>query len=192
MLYSLSGKIIVKKSNLVVIETTGIGFKIAVSQRTGRALPKVGSRTKLFCAVSVNRDGIEICGFSDEKELEIFELLNNINGVGPKSALNILSALKIEKLLAAINQGRADLLAKSGGIGRKKAERIILELKDKIKSKRGDDLLPSMEADTEIESALKNLGYRRNDIGEALKNISPKIKKTEERLKTALKFLIRK
>ncbi len=192
MIYSLSGKIIVKKSNLVVIETAGIGFKVAVSQRTGHALPKVGSPARIFCAVSVNRDGIEICGFSDEKELEIFELLNNINGVGPKSALSILSALKIEKLLAAINQGRADLLAKSGGIGRKKAERIILELKDKIKSKRGDDLLPLMEADTEIESALKNLGYKRPEIKEALKNIPPKLKKTEERLKAALKFLIRK
>lgn len=192
MIYSLSGKIIVKKSNLIVIETAGIGFKVAVSQRTGRSLPKVGSRAKLFCAVSVNRDGIEICGFSDEKELEIFELLNGINGVGPKSALGILGNFRIEKFIAAVNQNRVDLLAKSWGVGRKRAERIILELKDKIKGKFNEETLPLMEADTEIESALKNLGYKRPEIKEAIKNIPPKLKKTEERLKTALRFLIRK
>ena len=120
MLYSLSGKIIVKKSNLVVLETTGIGFKVAVSQRTSRDLPKIGKRAKLFCVISVSRDNIDLYGFSDEKELEVFEMLNGVNGIGPKSALGILSGFPIERFLAAVSRGRSDLLAKAWGVGRKK------------------------------------------------------------------------
>ena len=189
MIYSISGKIIVKKSNLIVIETAGIGFKVAVSQRTSRSLPKVGKRAKLFCVISVSRDNIDLYGFSDEKELEVFEMLNGVNGIGPKSALGILSGFPIERFLAAVSRGRSDLLAKAWGVGRKKAERIILELKDKIKGKQNEELLPLMEADKEVEAALKKLGYKRLEIYEAIKNLSPKTKKTEERLKLALKFL---
>ncbi|MEK7193812.1 MAG: Holliday junction branch migration protein RuvA, partial [Patescibacteria group bacterium] len=189
MLYSLSGKIIVKKSNLVVLETNGIGFKVAVSQRTSRDLPKIGKRAKLFCVISVSRDNIDLYGFSDEKELEVFEMLNGVNGIGPKSALGILSGFPIERFLAAVSRGRSDLLAKAWGVGRKKAERIILELKDKIKGKQNEELLPLMEADKEVEAALKKLGYKRSEIYEAVKNLPPKTKKTEERLKLALRFL---
>jgi Holliday junction DNA helicase RuvA len=203
MLYSLSGKIIVKKSDFVVMETAGIGFKVAVSRRTSRDLPKVGKRAKLFCALSVSRDAIDLYGFSDEKELEMFEMLNSINGVGPKSALGILSSFPIERFLAVVSRGRSDLLAKSSGVGRKKAERIILELKDKIKyakaltnrrarMKLNEEALPLMEADIEIEGALKELGYKRSEIIEALEKLPPKVRKTEERLKAALKFLSRR
>lgn len=189
MLYSISGKIIVKKSDFVVLETAGIGFKISVSQRTSRSLPKVGKRAKLFCVISVSRDNIDLYGFSDEKELEVFEMLNGVNGIGPKSALGILSSFPIERFLAVISKGRSDLLAKAWGVGRKKAERIILELKDKIKRGHDDFSISLMEADADLESALKNIGYRREEIKEAIKNLPPKNKKIEERLKLALKFL---
>jgi Holliday junction DNA helicase RuvA len=191
MIYSLSGKIIAKKSDFVTMETSGIGFKILVSERARKDLPAAGAKTKLFCFLNVHQGGIEIYGFLDEKELELFELLNAAPAIGPKSALAILGRFSKEKLVAAINAGRTDLLAEVSGIGRRKAERLILELKDKFKKEKSGGFLPP-ETDSEIKVVLKNLGYRRKEIEEALKNLPEKVEKLEERIKLALKILSRK
>ncbi len=189
MIYSLSGKLTAKKFQFVVLETNGIGFKIFVSNRTLRQLPKAGSRLKLFCHTHIRQDGIEIYGFSTEKDLEIFDLLNSIGGVGPKTALRILGAVKIEKFLAAVGAGKTEMLTKISQVGKKTAQRIILELTGKIEDWKNEETLLLTEADIDIEIALKNLGYRKNEINEAIKHIPLKIKKIEERLKIALKFL---
>jgi len=190
MLYSLSGKLIVKKPQFIALETNGVGFKVFISPRTSRNLPKIGQRAKLFCITLMSRETIELYGFLSEKELEIFELLNSINGVGPKSALGILGSLKIEKFLAAVSQGRDDLLIKSWGIGGKKAQRIVLELKDKIKKSKDD--LSELEVDKDIKSALKNFGYREKEIELAMGKVPAKSKDFEEKIKQALKFLSKK
>ncbi|MEK7549039.1 MAG: Holliday junction branch migration protein RuvA [Patescibacteria group bacterium] len=189
MIYSLLGKLTAKKSQFIVLETNGIGFKIFISDRTLHQLPKIGSRLKLFCHTHIRQDGIEIYGFLTEKELEIFELLNSIGGVGPKTALRILGAVKIEKFLAAVGAGKTELLTKISQVGKKTAQRIVLELTGKIESWKNEEALLLAETDIDIETALKNLGYKKNEIREAIKYISPKIKTIEERLKIALKFL---
>ncbi len=173
-----------------MVEATGVGYKIFVSQRAYEELPQNGTNIKVFCYHRIKQEEIpELYGFLSEKELEIFELLLTINGVGPKSALNILSAVKIDNFLAVVNQGRADLITDSWGIGKKKAEKIIMELKDKIKkSHLGADTV-LLEIDNDLKIALKNLGYKQKEIEDALEQIPEKIKKTEERLKEALKFL---
>ncbi len=188
MLYSLSGKLIAKKPQFVALEANGIGFKIFVSSKTSK-LPKIGERISFFCHTSVRQDGIEIYGFLTENELEIFELLISVNGIGPKAGLKILEITKIDSLLAAIKQGRSDLLTKAAGIGAKKAQRIVLELRDKIKRHKSEEEVALMETDSDIEKALKNLGYKQTEIREAMEKIPLKIKKTEERLKASLKFL---
>ncbi|MCL5004582.1 MAG: Holliday junction branch migration protein RuvA [Patescibacteria group bacterium] len=189
MIYSISGKLIAKKQNFAVVEANGIGFKIFVGLRTLRQSPKIGGKASFFCYTSVKQDGIELYGFLTEKELEIFELLLSADGVGPKAGMKILDIAKIDSLLAAIKQGRSDLLTKAAGIGDKKAQRIVLELKDKIKHYKSNEEVALMETDADIEKALKNLGYKQAEIREAVKNIPSKIKKIEDRLKTALKFL---
>ena len=190
MIYSLSGKLIFKNPDFAVVETAGIGYKVFVSRRDFRELPKIGSKIKLFCFHRIKQeDTPELYGFLTQKELEIFELLLGINGIGPRSALSILGAVKLEKFLAAIQQGRGDLISKSWGIGKKKADKIILELKDKIKSAKIHAEISLLESDSDLKSALKNLGYKQKEIEHALGQISEKIKKTEERLKEALKFL---
>ena len=189
MIYSLFGKLIVKKQNFAIIEVNGIGFKIFVSSETARKLPKIKERISLFCYTSVKQDGIELYGFLTEKELEIFELLLSADGVGPKAGLKILGITKIDSLLAAIKQGRSDLLTMAAGIGDKKAQRIVLELKDKIKQYKSDDEVALMETDADIGKALRNLGYKQAEIRETIKNIPSKIKKIEERIKAALKIL---
>lgn len=188
MVYSLTGKLIIKKPQLAVIETNGIGFKMIISSKTFSRLPKINEKIRLFCYTNVRQDGIELYGFLDEKELEIFEMLNSISGIGPKIAMKFLSAAKIDSLLTAISHGRHDLLTKSG-IGQKTAERLVLELRDKLKNKLNEEALVFMETDIDIEKALKNLGYQQNEIRETLKNLPPKIKKIEERLKAALQIL---
>jgi len=189
MLYSLSGKLIMKKSRFAVIEANGFGFKIFISSRTFRKLPKLNSRIKLFCYIYHYQNGTELYGFFEEKEREIFELLNSISGVGPKAALKILDEIKIDNLLNAIRRGQADILTKAGGIGKKKATRIILELSDKIKQHKIniDDSL--IEVNSELEEILKSLGYKRKDIYRAINQIPSKAKTLQERIRFALKII---
>lgn len=190
MIYSISGKLIVKNSQFAVIEANGIGFKVFISIKDFRQLPKIGSRLKLFCYSHVRQDGLELYGFLTEEELKTFELLNSISNIGPKIALKLLGSIKIDALSAAIDNGRTELLMKTSGVGKKTAERIILELRGKIKGGKDNEIISLMEADDDIEAALKKLGYKPGEIKTALKNIPPKIKKVEDRLKMALKTLL--
>lgn len=188
MFYSLSGKIIAQKTNFIALDVNGIGFKIVTLSKPIKSL-KINSRIRVFCSIQVRQDGIEIYGFLTEKELEIFELFMSVDGIGPKVALKILEMAKINSLLAAIKQGRSDLFTKVSGIGEKKAQRFILELKDKIKHYKSEEEVALMEMDDDIERALKNLGYRQKEIQEAVRHIPREVKKINERLKIALKFL---
>ena len=189
MIYSISGKLIEKNKQFIAIEAGGVGYKIFISLSTFNKLPKIGEKTTVFCSYHVRQEMPEIYGFLDKKELEVFELLNSISGVGPRSAITILGELKIDKFLAAVSQNRADVIAGSSGVGRKRAERIILELKDKIKKIGKEADLSLMDADKDVRSALKNLGYREKDIEDAMKIIPDNIKKVEERVKFVLKAI---
>ncbi len=189
MLYSLSGKLIAKKPTFAVVEANGIGFKIFISSRLFKKLPPAGSHIKIFCSVYLKKDGVDFYGFLAEKEKELFELVNSAPGIGPKSALAILDSFSKEKLFSAINEGRSDLVAGACGVGPKKAERLILELRNKIKKTYNENNSLTLKADKEIEAILKNLGYKQSEIGEAIKYLPEKAKKLEERLKLALKFL---
>ncbi|MEK7162762.1 MAG: Holliday junction branch migration protein RuvA [Patescibacteria group bacterium] len=195
MLYSLFGKLILKKTQFAVIEVAGFGLKILISEKTSKNLPKIESEIKFFCFLAIKRGGVDICGFLSEKELEIFELLNSVSGIGPKSALEITGVSNIEKFLAAVSGARADILEKSFGIGKKKAERIVLELKDKLGKFKTIDLKGEaldLDFDNDLKSVLKNLGYKQNEIEEAIKNLPEEPGKLEERLKAALKILNKK
>jgi len=191
MISSLSGKLTIKKPELAVIETNGIGFTILVSERTSRQLPKAGSRVRVFTYLHISENAIALYGFITEDELKTFELLTSINGIGPKAAMRVLGVMKPENLGAAIKSGRSDLLIKAAGVGSKKASRIILELKDKIgktiKGKVGDDA--EIDTDLKLEGVLKSLGYKKEEIKDALRIIPIKAKTIEEKLRAALKSL---
>lgn len=192
MFYSLSGKLIAKKPQFAAVEVNGAGFKVFISSKTLKNLPALNSKVRLFCAFVVRQEQPEIYGFLTEQELEIFELLNSISGVGPKSALGILGNFKTDKLLAAVGQGRVDLLSESCGVGKKKAQRIVMELKDKIKKSKIIGDFSEIDVNREIASALKNLGYKEKDIESVLEKAVFKGKKLEEKVKEALKIISRK
>lgn len=190
MIYSISGKLIIRKPNLAIIESNGIGFKIVISKRTFRELPKTGSRVRLFCHLRAYENEVALYGFVQENDLEIFELLNSINGIGPRAALRLQEVMSGPKLLGAVKSGRVDLLSEAAGVGAKKAARIIMELKDKISrfSKIGSQ---DLELDLDLEAVLKSLGYKQKEVKIALAKISEKTatSKLEERLRAALKIL---
>lgn len=189
MLYSLSGRVSLKKDNFFVLETGGIGFKVFTTAQILKNLPSANSEVKIFTSFQVKENAFEVYGFLTERELNFFELLNGVNGVGPKSALNIMNVDAIERLIAAISEGKPDLLTKASGIGKKTAERVVLELEGKINQVGSRQITELMESDTDIVEALTNLGYKRNQAKEALSKVDSKITKLEERTKAALKIL---
>jgi len=198
MISFLQGKVEFKTQKYAVLNVNGIGFKISISSRTSRNLPKIGTKTKLFCATVLTRENIELYGFLSQQELEIFDLLNSINGIGPKAGLKILNEMRPESLLAVISRGRAELLTKAAGVGAKKANRIILELKDKIKKQKtlrlgsGQGETEQLEFEFDLEEILKSLGYKQNQIREAIRRIPVKSKTLQEKIKFALKSLSHK
>lgn len=189
MIYSVSGTITAKKEGFVVVEAGGIGFKVAIAARDGIKLPSVGMKADLFCSFVVKKDGMELYGFLTERDLDMFDLITTINGVGPKTAQSILGAVGTDVLLAAVEQKKVEALAEFPGIGKKKAERIIMELRDKIKKMGAGEAIEFHEGDMDIKAALKNLGYRQTEIDEAIKHIPNDTGGTEARLKAALKLI---
>lgn len=189
MLYSLKGKLLAKKEHFVIIETGGTAFKVGTTFNVLRSLPPVGEIINLFTHLHVREDALELFGFLTEEELEFFEMLINISGIGPKSAVGILGVENIAQLKAAISEGRSELLTKASGIGKRTADRIILELGGKLKQAESAKIADIMESDQDILEALVNLGYARSQAREALAKVDSKIIKTEERIKAALKSL---
>jgi Holliday junction DNA helicase RuvA len=186
MIACLQGKIILKKDKFIILDVNGVGYKVFVSEKTLSGLPETGGSVKVFCFLNVRENALDLYGFLDEKELEFFEILENIRGVGPKAALKIASFGPLEKIKERIMSRDEKLFEKVPGIGRKKAMTIILELTGKIKN------IPKGEKAAEVndaEEGLINLGFSRQRAKYALSKIPENIKGVEQKIKEALKIL---
>lgn len=188
MIYFVSGKLESKKVSYVVVETYGIGYKIFVSIPTIKKLPGLGKEIKLLTYFHVREDVMSLYGFLEEKELNFFKALVSISGVGPKTALGILSVAPVDNLVAAIARGESDLLQRSSGIGRKTAARVVMELKDKVfvESGTGEETVRLMESDEDVYEALLSLGYSAKQARVAMEKIDQKLTGVDARLKEAL------
>lgn len=189
MIHTLSGKLAAKYKNSLLIEVGGVGFKVSVPESVLTALPVSGSDIQLFTFLYLREDHVALYGFLAEKDLELFTMLNAVTGIGPKTALGILGLTSTPKLLAAIQGGHVELLTKASGIGRKTAERIVLELREKISGAGSDELVATMESDADVVGALQNLGYRDYDAKEALRKVDVGVIGAPARLKAALRLL---
>jgi Holliday junction DNA helicase RuvA len=190
MFYSIEGILVKKSDKFIVIENHGLGFRIFVSQETNAKLPKLGETTKLFLHHHVKEDAMDLYGFLQKEEMELFEMLISVSGIGPKTALGLIGLSSVENLKTAIVSGKADFLHRAPGIGQKTAERIILELKSKLAEEGGDG--SKLEGDMELEDALVDLGYDKSVSRQAIKKIPEGIVDSEKRLKEALKLLGKK
>lgn len=190
MISGLSGKVVSSGEGKVEVDVNGIYFTVFVPRRYVRRVSGPGSPIRFYTYLHNNREEApELFGFLIEEELSLFKLLVSVGGVGPRVALNILSASAPEKLAAAILQGRPDIIEKAQGVGKKTAMRIILELKEKIKTSKKNASLGLEEegADDEVKEALSALGYKQAAIRETIEKIDPKLTRVGERLKDALK-----
>ncbi len=188
MIYSLRGTVLSKDLQFAVVEVGGIGLKVFAASRTLRDI-RPGEAASLFSHLHVKEDALDLYGFLSLEEMNFFELLIGISGVGPKSALAVLDVAELPELCAAIEEGRADLLTQASGIGRKTAERIILELKGKVAAPGSSSVVERMEGDTDLIEALTALGYRREKAKAAVAKVDQAVTGLESRLKAALKLL---
>jgi len=191
MISSLHGTIIELGNRYAVIDVNGVGYKVFVTDDILHTL-KTGSETIMLTYLVVREDALDLYGFISKKEKHFFELLIGISGIGPKSALNILSIVSSDSLVSAIRSGSTSHLVKVSGIGRKTAEKIVLELKDKLGGISGEIEEGSaigMSSDLDAIEALKALGYDADEAREALKKIDKDISDTGAKVKAALKTL---
>lgn len=202
MFYYLSGELAHREGNICVIDCGGVGYKLTVSMITADSLlSKLGKHVKLFTHLAVREDGIEMFGFGSIEERECFNKLISVSGIGPKVALSILSTHTPEKLAFAIASDDVALIAKTPGIGKKTASRIVLELKDKLTIEDNYDLdevknisapiLSSKNANlAEATEALLVLGYDKATINGAIRGIDVTMDSADI-IKTVLKKLSR-
>jgi len=193
------GTIAAKEPDLVVIETGGIGYNIRISAGTASLLPPVGEEAKLYTYTAVREDAILLYGFLTKDDLDTFKLLIGVNGIGPKGGQSILSVMSPDELRFAIFSGDAKMIAKAPGIGSKTAQRIILDMKDKISPEdalRAEpegarmDLAVS-DAAREAVEALTALGYGAAEAARAVNAVKGAGQMAvEDILKASLKHLI--
>ena len=186
MINYLKGKIILQKDKFVVLDVNGVGYKIFLSQKNFDKVPTEDSLISFFCYLNVRENALDLYGFSDLEELELFELAVAISGVGPKAALEISSVGPKNKLKEAIDLQHEEIFEGILGIGKKKARKIILELSGKIKD---FDSFGKTNKEDSVVYTLSKLGFPKDKIKQALSELPPDVKSDEEKIKTALKVL---
>ncbi|MBQ8029058.1 MAG: Holliday junction branch migration protein RuvA [Clostridia bacterium] len=199
MFYSLTGRVLKTDLSSVAIECGGVGFRCQVSYMTLQDIDPSETVT-LYTYLNVREDAMELFGFSTEYELEWFKLLISVSGVGPKAALAVLSQYLPDRLALLISAGDSKAITKAQGVGPKIAQRIILELKDKVKtlgavnsggvSVESVELAADSSNTSEAIAALTMLGYTQTDAAVAVSKIDPSLN-VEDIIKQALKLLSR-
>lgn len=186
MIGRLEGKVQYKEDRGIIISSGGVGYAVAVTTATALRT-EVGTSVALWTHLSVRDDALELYGFKERSELVLFRRLIGISGIGPKSALNVLSLADTGTLIHAIRRGDGAYLTKVSGIGKRLAEKIILELKEKISGMEGVDESP--RAEDEALDALETLGYPARDTREIVRSLTGKYEKTEDIIRKALQAL---
>ncbi|MBP1711084.1 MAG: holliday junction helicase [Deltaproteobacteria bacterium] len=200
MIALLSGKIAYKGISHIVVDTQGVGYRVFIPLTTFYELPDAGQPISLHIHTSVKEDAINLFGFYTLQERELFQLMISVSGIGPKVAMNVLSGISATELLEAISGGNLTKLIAIPGIGRKMAERLILELKDKAVKKMAAEQIPMMDTKQkrnemireDVLSALVNLGYKGNAARDALDKVVREAEgelPMDQLLKKALKIL---
>jgi Holliday junction DNA helicase RuvA len=176
MIALISGKIVYKGISHVIVDVQGVGYRVFIPLTTFYELPEAGQTITLHVHTNVKQDAINLFGFYTVQERDLFQLMISVSGIGPKMSMNILSGISAQELLRAISGGNVGKLVNIPGVGKKMAERLILELKEKIIKKMMLDEMPVADDQHQANeiimedalSALVNLGYKSNVAKDAL------------------------
>ena len=188
MISHIKGNIIHIEDKFVIIETNDIGYKVFLPIDTILRC-KEREEGSFWTYLAVRENSLDLYGFETKEENSFFELLLDVSGIGPKSALSILNVAPVETLKKAIATGDTSYLNKVSGIGKKTAEKIIIELRDKLQSYKSENGVKSLRDEGDIVEALKSLGYPQNEARDVVKKIPADIEKTSEKIKEALRIL---
>jgi Holliday junction DNA helicase RuvA len=189
MIGRIKGRLIDKSPPIILVDCQGVGYELEVTMTTFYELPDIGNDVTLLTHFVVREDAQLLFGFASHQERKIFKQLIKVNGIGAKVALSILSGISLNELMRAINQSESDLLVKIPGIGKKTADRLVLELKDKFKDIPADgstDSIPSQVDD--IQNALLGLGYSLKDAVTVIRDLPDEIS-VNNGIRQALKML---
>lgn len=189
MIATLHGKLQARTDDALIVNVGGVGFRVRVSSGTLAQLDAVGSEVRLFTHLRVREDEMSLYGFATEDELRLFETLLTVSGIGPKVALGILAAASADTLRVAIAQGNLDVLTALPGIGKKTAQRLVLELKGKLDVSGLGEVSELTPVDKDVLDALINLGYSAAEAARAARAVPPTTRTLEERLRVALQVL---
>jgi holliday junction DNA helicase RuvA len=200
MIALINGKIAYKGISSIVVDVSGVGYRIFIPLTTFYELPDAGMPVSLHVHTHVKQDAINLFGFYTIQERDLFQLMISVSGIGPKIAMNILSGIAANDLLQAISRGDLGKLISVPGVGRKMAERLILELKEKVIKKMMMEQIPAPDDQQkagemikeDVLSALVNLGYKNNTAKDALDKVMQMSKEDltlDQLLKKTLKIL---
>ncbi len=193
----IKGSLEMKSKNYIVIDVGGLGYKIFMSETAINEIGEIGGNIKVFTYYRVREDDISIFGFRTQEELRMFELLLSVSGVGAKSALAMLSCIEPSDFAIAVISNNIKLLTQIPGIGTKSAQRIILELKDKLKAEQNEEQieqskLKSSKVNETVQEAISGLmvlGYSRKDIEKAFEHLTFESLSVEDLIKNGLILL---
>lgn len=190
MISYLEGKVRHKDLRFIILDVNGVGYKVFGIESTVNEV-KIGSVLGLWTHLAVRENALDLYGFKEKESLNFFELLITISGIGPKTALGILNIAAVQTIKQAVSSGDISYLTKVSGIGKKIAEKIILELRDKFELEGFSGTEAGLKGEADVIEALKSLGYAEREAREALKKIARDEKDltTSEKVKMALKIL---
>ena len=194
MFSHFDGVVSEKQAGSLVIDCGGVGYLLQVSNTTLSAAPAVGERMKVYALLSVREDSMELFGFATREERAMFERLRAVSGVGPKMAMQVLSALSLRDLSIALAAGDATALTRVPGIGKKTAQRLVLELRDKVEegmlTGAGTAAMPTQaagDAAGEAIEALRALGYTASDAARLVSRVADQSDRADELVRLALR-----
>lgn len=189
MISYLRGEVVHKNAKFIILDVNGIGFKVFLNPEFLSRVPGTGEKINVYCSLFVRQDSLELFGFPNVEQLEFFNLLTTVSGVGPKTALLIIGVAPTNSLKAAILRGEPDLLIKVSGIGKRTAERIIIDLKTKITELSPESPVEKISENADVIEVLMSFGYNRSQINEALSRLGPDVLGAGNKIKTLLKVL---
>lgn len=188
MIATLQGTVTARGENLIVVETGGIGFKVHVTTPLLARWGTLGRQVQLFTHLHLRENEMSLYGFETEDELTFFELLLGVSGIGPKLALGVLSTATVDSLRLALARGNTQYLAQMPGIGKKVAQRIVIDLKGKLAVEELVPAPPLSSLDAEVIAALTSLGYSLSEAREAVASLPEEEMDLEERLVLAIRY----
>lgn len=192
MISYLEGKILEREDKFFTINVGGVGYKVFSHAGVLEKIPEIGENASIWTHLYVREDALEMYGFLDREEMDFFETLISISGIGPKSALGILEVAPVVSLKQAIVSEDETFFTKVSGVGKKTAQRLILELKTKLSKKFTPEKGSDSEQMGEALEALVSLGYNQRDARKYLQEIPKDVKGVEAKVKAALKLLGKK